>query len=135
MALYGVPTFKVENYWPLVAPLVSEALATTQGVYEPADVLVGLKSGDMQLWVIGDPPTSCAVTRILIYPRSKSCDVFLTAGALDEITEAIRGLCIWARAEGAAFMEAGGRYGWSRVLQRQGWTESFRHMTKDLTNA
>ena len=72
----------------------------------------------MQLW-----PTekACAVTEIVLYPRKKVLHVFLAAGDLDQITDAIDAVAAWGIQQGCESLTMNGRHGWKRVLDKKGW--------------
>jgi hypothetical protein len=104
--------------WPQVEPLLRPALATTEGCYEPVDILAAILKGQMQLWISwNDGVEAAMVTEIIAYPRRRGCRVFLIGGRnlkrwSEKFSAAVEA---YARAQGCSFMEGGARLGWVRV--------------------
>jgi hypothetical protein len=109
--------------------LIEAALEYSGGTHNFDDIVSGVKSGHMQLW-----PTlkACAVTEIVVYPRKKVLHVFLAAGDLDQITDAIGVVEDWGKAQGCESLTMNGRYGWQRVLNKRGWTPTMVTMERSL---
>ncbi len=114
--------------WPLVAPLVRQALAAGEGSYNEKDVLHALLGGLWQLWSYGDEPTSICITEIIQFPRKRKCLIRYVAGVLAEFDMGlIEG---YARGRDCTTLEVYGRKGWLRRLPD--WTERYSIIQKDL---
>tara|TARA_R110001632_G_scaffold192276_1_gene313070 strand:- start:317 stop:700 length:384 start_codon:yes stop_codon:yes gene_type:complete len=109
--------------------LIEAALEYSGGTHSFDDIAAGIASGHMQLW-----PTekACAVTEIVVYPQKKVLHVFLAAGDLDQITNAIGAVDEWGKAQGCESLTMGGRFGWKRVLSRRGWSPKMVLMERKL---
>jgi hypothetical protein len=120
--LMGISPDMLPVFWPLVAPLLAQALEHADGRYALEDVRDALLARDMQLWIAVDPRSlaieAACVTEIVAYPREKRCGVVFCAGRrterwlrhLDEIED-------WARGQGCHALELQGRPGWERLLR------------------
>ena len=97
---------------------IEDALEYSGGTHCFDDVADGVRSGRMQLW---QGPEGCAVTEIVVYPRSKALHVFLAGGKMEQIIDMIDSAVEWGRAVGCDTMTVAGRPGWERVLQKYGW--------------
>ena len=108
---------------------IEAALKYSGGTHSFDDIAEGIASGHMQLW-----PTNraCAVTQIVVYPRKKVLHVFLAAGDLDRITDAIGAVEEWGKAQGCECLTMNGRHGWQRVLNKRGWTPTMVVMERSL---
>jgi hypothetical protein len=86
-----------------------------------ASTLAELKSGDMQLWAIGDNESERLVTvgctKIIQYPEIRSCCLVLCAGDhMEAWLETLDVVKDWAKGLGCEFFEVHGRPGWEKVL-------------------
>lgn len=98
--------------------MLKRALATTEGCFEPVDILAAILSSKMQLWISWNGSVEAAmVTELINYPRRRSCRVFLIGGRnLKSWSAAFqREIEAFARSHGCSFMEGGSRSGWVRV--------------------
>lgn len=127
--MIGVPAEKLEPIWPVVEPLLEKALEGNCGEVTTFDVYQGIKSRDLQLWVIYDGSVQAAViTEIINYPRKKTCRALQVAGSnMDEWMHLIQVIEDWAKEQGARSMELIGRKGWERYMKQYGF--SFEHVT------
>ena len=108
---------------------IEAALEYSGGTHNFDDIADGIRSGHMQIW-----PTdkACAVTEIALYPRKKVLHVFLAAGDLDQITDAIDAVADWGKAQGCESLTMNGRHGWQRVLKKRGWASTMTKMERSL---
>tara|TARA_R110000787_G_scaffold42047_1_gene103377 strand:+ start:16465 stop:16845 length:381 start_codon:yes stop_codon:yes gene_type:complete len=108
---------------------IEAALKYSGGTHSFEDISDGIASGHMQIW-----PTdkACAVTQIVVYPQKKVLHVFLAAGDLDQITDAIEAVENWGKAQGCESLTMNGRFGWQRVLNKRGWTPTMVMMERSL---
>ena len=108
---------------------IEDALAYSGGTHTFDDIAKGIKTGHMQLW-----PTekACAVTEIVVYPQKKVLHVFLAAGDLGQITDAIDAVAAWGIQQGCESLTMNGRHGWKRVLDKKGWKPVMTVMERKL---
>lgn len=129
-----IPVAQLVAVWPQVEPHLRLALDYCQGCWEPVDILVELMREQGQLWIAWEPATATAetvetqpgdggailaamVTRIIAYPRKKSCQVFLIGGtAMRRWQEPfLTAVEAYGRSQSCHFLEGGARRGWTRV--------------------
>lgn len=60
---------------------------------------------------------SAIVVEIVDYPQRATCRIWLAGGDMEELIEAEKNICIWARERGCDSMEIIGRKGWERQLR------------------
>lgn len=119
-AVTGILAEDVDEVWNEVAPVIERVIEHVDGKIALSDIYQGIKSRDMQLWLI---PGGVWVTRIVVYPQSKRLEWIAAAGQWDDWLTHVETIFEWARAHGCDAAEAGGRAGWGRKL---GWEEIHR---------
>lgn len=87
--------------------------AIVGGTHTIEDVEQAIEHRTMQLWEQGE---SAIVTQILQYPRIRSVEMFLMAGALSDLKDLAQRVQEFAKEQGADRMQVGGRPGWERAL-------------------
>lgn len=119
------------DMWPVLAPIFKRVTATTNGCYEPADILRDILNGKQALWVAWDQAALrvdiVATTELVDHPRRRVCVVRYVAGDnmktwLSPMVEMIES---YARDCGATGIEGGGRDGWEHAypgMKRTGAT-------------
>jgi hypothetical protein len=60
---------------------------------------------------------SAIVVEIVDYPQRATCRIWLAGGDMEELIEAEKNICDWARGLGCDSMEIIGRKGWERQLR------------------
>jgi hypothetical protein len=60
---------------------------------------------------------SAIVVEIVDYPQRATCRIWLAGGDMEELIEAEKNVCDWARGLGCDSMEIIGRRGWERQLR------------------
>lgn len=60
---------------------------------------------------------SAIVVEIVDYPQRATCRIWLAGGDMEELIEAEKNVCDWARELGCDSMEIIGRKGWERQLR------------------
>ncbi len=60
---------------------------------------------------------SAIVVEIVDYPQRATCRIWLAGGDMEELIEAEKNVCDWARELGCDSMEIIGRKGWERQLK------------------
>lgn len=108
---------------------IEAALEYSGGTHDFQDIAEGVMKGTMQLWA-GD--TGCAVTEIIVYPKKKVLHVFLAGGEMDQIIDFQESAVEFGRMQGCSSMTLAGRRGWTKVLDKHGWKESFCVMSKEF---
>jgi hypothetical protein len=108
---------------------IESALAYSGGTHEYMDIVDGVISGHMQLWM-GE--SGCAVTEITVYPKKKVLHVFLAAGDMDQIKDFEASAAEFAKQNGCDAMTVAGRPGWKKVLGKRGWRESFVVLEREI---
>jgi hypothetical protein len=108
---------------------IDAALEYSGDTYNFSDVSDGVRSGHMQFW---PAKKACAVTQIVLYPQKKVLHVFLAAGDLDQITDAIEAVEEWGKLQGCESITMNGRFGWQRVLNKRGWSPTMVVMERSL---
>ena len=73
---------------------------------------------------------SAIVCEIVDYPQRATCRIWLAGGDMDELIEAEKKICDWARELGCSSMEIIGRKGWERQLRQYKPTATV--LVKDL---
>lgn len=109
----------INEYWPLVAPLLQPAIDHGQRA-KPPEVYQWLLRGEWQLWVCGSVREikAAAVTAVTVYPGSKWLAVVLVGGSdmprwLEEGLDTLERFALGAGCDG---VEIVGRPEWGRVL-------------------
>lgn len=111
----------IERMWPALELLFAKVTPSTNGCYEPVDILHAIQRREQQLWVAWDEATdtldAAMTTAILRHPRRTACQVKYVAGSnmrrwKDEFVKAVER---FARAEGATLLEGFFRPGWARA--------------------
>ncbi|MDI9409789.1 MAG: hypothetical protein QM523_11180 [Candidatus Pacebacteria bacterium] len=128
-----IPVAHLVAVWPQVEPHLRAALDYCHGCWEPVDILSELMQGQGQLWIAWQPAElaqdsrpnlgdggqvlAAMVTRIITYPRKKSCQVFLIGGkGMRHWSQAfLTAVESYARSQSCHFLEGGARRGWMRV--------------------
>lgn len=108
---------------------IESALEYSGGTHLYADIVDSVLGGSMQLWA-GEK--GCAVTEIIVYPRKKVLHVFLAGGEMEQIIDFQTSAEEFARINGCNALTLAGRKGWSRVLTKHGWSESFTVLNREL---
>ena len=112
---------------------IQSALNKGGGTHNFKDIVDGVISGHMQLWL---GVNGCAVTEIVVYPNKKVLHVFLAGGdqgqGIKQITDMHDDAMAWGKQQGCVGMTVTGRKGWKRVLQSKGWTEQFTTLLKEF---
>lgn len=128
----------VKKMWPVLEPLFAKVTPSTNGCYEPEDVLTDLLEGQQELWVACDDkdPTklfAAMTTTFTQRPRKKVFQVIFIAGSKLRVwkDEFITAFESYAKRNGATLAEGYFREEWVHV-----WPGSRIHgavLVKDLT--
>lgn len=119
---------RLDTAWPACWPMLAPALAHAGHTHDERDLLAAIASGEMQLW----PGRKAAiVTELVRYPQFDAARFFLAGGDLEELRAMEPRLVDWARGQGCARVEIGGRSGWLRALT--GYAPLCTVMAKPIT--
>ena len=131
----GVQSINIPLVWEKASPLLERALVYANGLYELQDIYQYLMYQKMQLWIVADEyEIHCAaVTEFRAFPRKKVCYVVLAAGELSPGWEGwVSTIEEWAYGEGAELIQAFGRPGWKRFIQKEGYQIACHLYSKEL---
>ena len=106
---------------------IENALAYGGGTHTLTQVLDAIIAGKAQFFSMEN---SAIVTEIVDYPQKSTCRIWLAGGNMDELMEAEKQICQWAREQGCSGMEVVGRKGWERQLKE--YTPASIILTKEL---
>jgi hypothetical protein len=115
----------LDDYRSVLEP----ALDYSGGTHIWSDIVDGVSSGMMQLWVNGD---SAAITQILTYPQKKVLNVFLAGGDKDDLLDMLDSAKMWGAQQGCESILMSGRPGWLKVLSKHDWKPLFQTMEARL---
>ncbi len=118
----------IENYKHLLMP----ALDRSGGTHDWLDIVEGVHSTKMQLWVNDE---AAAITEIVVYPRKRVLNVFLAGGVLDQVMDMLESAKMWGVSQGCSDIMMSGRRGWIKPLGDKGWSEDFCVMSCPLRDA
>ena len=124
---------KLEEKLLICREWIESALRKGGDTHNFVDIVDGIISGHMQLWV-GE--SGCAVTEILVYPNKKILHVFLAGGkkghGIDQIMDMHDSAVEFAKRENCQGMTVSGRAGWKKMLQSRGWKQQFVTLAKEF---
>lgn len=123
---------RVRSIWHLVAPLLRRAIAKT-GLSAFVTVERNILDGISLLWVAwnGDGIEAAASTSLQQTDAGKVCVITACAGAgMARWLPLIRGIEVYAKAEGCHCVRIFGRKGWGRILQ--GYEQTYAIIDKRL---
>ena len=133
--LVGVPHDRVKDVWGLIEHLLVPVSEGSLDNYTVEEYRTDCENRDAQLWlsVKDGEIESCAVTRIDVYRRFKSC-AFIAVGGRerDNWLEFESDIAEWAKAQGCTYLDGFFRKGWERVLRDQGWSLGWTFARKRL---
>lgn len=111
-----------------VAHHIDNALYFANNTHDAAQVLDAVLCGKAQFWPVGE--ASVIVTEVVDYPQKSICRIWLAGGNMDELIEAEKDICEWAKEQGCSGMEIIGRKGWEKQLREYRSTSVV--LTKEL---
>lgn len=120
--------------WPQVSGWLDDALRKTHSLLTVEDLQRSVRIGTMRLWVVhrDDRVVAAFVTEIVRGGRGGAVNVMALGGVLMDnwLNDVVESLEAYSRANECKYVVEMGRPGWSRVLERLGWTEGPRLMMK-----
>lgn len=123
---------RVHEIWPAVAPLLKRAIAKT-GLAEFVTIERNILDGISLLWVAwnGRAIEAVASTSLQQTDAGKVCVITACAGAgMARWLPLIRGIEVFAEAEGCHCVRIFGRKGWGRILK--GYEQTYAIIDKRL---
>ena len=108
---------------------IEAALELSGGTHTFDDIVSAVYSGRMQFW---PAEKACAVTEIVTFPRRKVLHIFLAGGDMQQIVDMDESATKFAKANGCSALTIAGRRGWKKVLNENGYVESFTTLTKEI---
>lgn len=121
----GVQPEDADKWWPIAKGWCADALEYGCGLLSVEDIIAGVDSQHMQMWMIfrDGQPVAVSITEIICFPREKMLSAFIIGGvgmedwvgALDDT------LTRYAQDCGCSMLNGSGRKGWERVLKKFGW--------------
>ena len=139
MKLMSLPPERVRELWIIVEKWVNDATSRSNGRYTPEDVLAGVESGHMQMWLAWEEEEkkalAVAVTQLVTYPTGqKWADILITTGENRKAWKhLLGGLEDWAKTEDCAGFQIMARTGWARELKDYKKSHVFLEKTFDKT--
>jgi hypothetical protein len=119
----GIPTDRVDEFWPQAEPFLWRAILLTGGDETLTSVRNDLRDGHRQLWMAFDDPTMAAAvmavtTRLVTFGSGRmKCEIAHIGG--DELDRWLGFLPVieaHAKSEGCCGMRLIGRRGWVKML-------------------
>lgn len=108
---------------------LAEALTYANDTHSTRDIWEGVVNGRFQFW---PAERGALITEIQVYPKRNVFHVFLGGGDLDQLTDMIESIEIYARTIGCKSVTVSGRKGWIRVLESRGARELCTTVAKEL---
>lgn len=122
-----IPYGEVEALLPVIAPMLTRALAYTGGRFTLEDVLEDLRTGDQTLWIAitdDNEILGCTTVSIKQYPTGKRALVYEHLAGDDVHLWLDEGhkMCVrYAKHFGCTVLECQGRSGWEPFLKKLGY--------------
>ena len=113
----------IDAIWPDIVDLLSPAIAHCHGKYTIIDIYTQLKDETAHLWVACDKRDiiSAGITRVNIYPQSKTLALSFAGGDMGGLMEMIPDIKMYAKQLNCDAIECQGRKGWEKVLKPYGF--------------
>jgi len=121
--------------WRDIMPFLVGMSKMASERYGPGDLLKLVAAGEYQMWGAADGEQLDAVmlTRLVQYPRAKSCELASVFGKnMKEWLGLLDKLESWAKREGCTCIQPVGRPGWERVLKPHGYEKTHLIFEKRL---
>ena len=113
--------------WNRCKQYIKPALAYANDSHTLEDVWLAIQNQKAAFFPL---EKSAIVVEIVDYPKRSVCRIWLAGGDMDELVEAEKSICVWAKELGCTGMEIMGRKGWERQLSD--YTASAVVLVKDL---
>lgn len=138
MNFYLLPPARVDEWWPLVKPMVCKVLDYPMGIdlYDWWDIYSDLKN-EKALCMAAEDLSYVCIGSVVTYPKAKILDMYLSAAAdernvsWDEVDAYFKLLC---EALGCTHITVTGRRGWEKVLKPLGYSFGNVMLMKEVQN-
>lgn len=129
----GVRQSEVYDLWPVVAPYLALAIERFAEGHTLDDTLDKLLRQERQLWLgaTAGALDGVAVTKVVMLPRAKLCEIFLAAGRMETLAH-IGEIESWAHEIGCDRVVAYCRPGIARGLKGEGYKLTSQLVEKRL---
>lgn len=131
--LYGIQPHEVDIVWPIVAPLIQQAIDKGPKDFSVQDILERVLDTEMQLWVwdTGSGIEACCITTIVNYPQKIVCEMpYIAGGKMRDWLSMEAVIVEWARSKDCTQLGGCGRIGWLRVLKN--WRDVGTKLRRDI---
>ena len=136
LTFQSIPTEHVDLVWEDLAPLLIPALSTASGKFDIEDVRKSVLNEELMLWAVSDgvEPIAALTTRIVCYPQRRALAMDWLGGTrMKEWLPMVQAeLTNHAKVNNCEHLEAYGRRGWQRWLERFGWNPEYISYRMDL---
>jgi len=136
MKFLPVPVEHLDTQWQYIEPLLNKAVCISPRRVTIDDVYNATKKGNYLVWTVQENNKIIAVftTRIIEYPRGNILAVDFAGGdrMKDWIELVLSTLEAHARHNKCVSLEAFGRKGWEKILNKFGCKAAYTTFKKDL---
>jgi hypothetical protein len=109
--------WEIVQRWATCRDALLPAIEMLDGTHTEDDILAGLISGRMLLWVSG---RSGVVTEVAAFPRVKCLNIFLAGGKMADVMALREAITTYARGLGCKRITMlAARRGWERFFARE----------------
>jgi hypothetical protein len=117
-SLFGITADRIDETWPRVEKLISDAIDHGTSRITKDDVYEKLKSREYQLWIAyEDGIKAVAVTEIVDTARGRVASIFICTGKdMSKWLHHLSEIEVWAKEAGCDIVETLARQGWQRMM-------------------
>lgn len=120
MKLLTIQSKDIDKYWLNIKDLIKKCIEKRNMPYTLIDIYDMLCNKEVQLWTSIDDEECIKIiclTRILMHPEYKSCEIFLISGNdFNKYKCFLADIELWAKSVGCNNLILEGRKGWVRLL-------------------
>ena len=136
MKFLPVPVDYLETQWQYIEPILNKAVCLSPRKIDNKDVYEASKQGAYLVWTVQDEGEIIAVitTRMVFYPKGYALALDFVGGdkMKDWIELVLSTLEAHARHNKCVSLEAFGRKGWEKILNKFGCKAAYTTFKKDL---
>lgn len=133
MKIEIVPSGAIEDARNVIGEFLCKQI-DEDGRFHFEDIMIGLKSGAMSLWLVSGEASPCAaaVTMFVDYPRRTDLYVMFIRGTrmAEWCDDLVKYLTDFAQANKCKYIHGGGRRGWIKRLERYGFKQEYCSVQK-----
>lgn len=131
-------SLQAELDWQACGPMLEKALSyDPMGSYRLEDVKAEVEQGLAHFWRWPqdpqEPPTACAVTNFVVYPRVKALSYWLIGGELADVRKMLPLVEDWGLMQGCSVFCGIGRRGFERAFASDGYRPAATVYVKKIT--